>query len=88
MAEFSLPANSRYKDIPGKVHPAPAGATKVKTFRIYRFDPESGEKPRIDTYEVDTGKCGPMVLDALLKIRNFLGQPLVEAAGNLPQKHA
>ncbi len=76
MAEFNLPANSRYKDIPGKVHPAPAGATKVKTFRIYRFDPESGEKPRIDTYEVDTGKCGPMVLDALLKIKNEVDSSL------------
>ena len=42
MAEFSLPANSRYKDIPGNVHPAPAGAAKVKTFRIYRYDPEIG----------------------------------------------
>ncbi len=76
MAEFNLPANSRYKDIPGKLHPAPAGATKVKTFRIYRFDPESGEKPRIDTYEVDTGKCGPMVLDALLKIKNEVDSSL------------
>ena len=76
MAEFSLPANSRYKDIPGKLHPAPAGATKVKTFRIYRFDPESGEKPRIDTYQVDTGKCGPMVLDALLKIKNEVDSSL------------
>ncbi len=76
MAEFNLPANSRYKDIPGKLHPAPAGATKVKTFRIYRFDPESGEKPRIDTYQVDTGKCGPMVLDALLKIKNEVDSSL------------
>ena len=76
MAEFNLPANSRYKDIPGKLHPAPAGATKVKTFRIYRFDPESGEKPRIDTYPVDTGKCGPMVLDALLKIKNEVDSSL------------
>jgi succinate dehydrogenase / fumarate reductase iron-sulfur subunit len=76
MAEFSLPANSRYKDIPGKAHAAPAGATKVKTFRIYRFDPESGEKPRIDTYQVDTGKCGPMVLDALLKIKNEVDSSL------------
>ena len=76
MAEFNLPANSRYKDIPGKLHPAPAGATKVKKFRIYRFDPESGEKPRIDTYEVDTGKCGPMVLDALLKIKNEVDSSL------------
>jgi succinate dehydrogenase / fumarate reductase, iron-sulfur subunit len=76
MAEFKLPANSRYKDIPGQVHEAPAGATKVKTFRIYRFDPDSGEKPRIDTYKVDTGKCGPMVLDALIKIKNEVDSSL------------
>jgi succinate dehydrogenase / fumarate reductase, iron-sulfur subunit len=76
MAEFKLPANSRYKDIPGQVHEAPAGATKVKTFRIYRFDPDSGEKPRIDTYTVDTGKCGPMVLDALIKIKNEVDSSL------------
>ena len=70
MAEFSLPANSRYRDIPGRRHAAPAGATNVRTFRVYRFDPSSGERPRIDSYEVDLDHCGPMVLDALLKIKN------------------
>jgi succinate dehydrogenase / fumarate reductase, iron-sulfur subunit len=70
MAEFSLPANSRFKDIPGRVHKAAADASDVRSFRIYRFDPDSGEKPRIDTFEVDLGRCGPMVLDALLKIKN------------------
>jgi succinate dehydrogenase / fumarate reductase iron-sulfur subunit len=68
MAEFSLPANSRVGE--GKVHKAPAGAAKVRSFRIYRYDPDSGENPRVDTYEVDTGRCGPMVLDALIKIKN------------------
>jgi len=70
MAEFSLPANSRYQDIPGRLHTAPPGAANVRSFRIYRFDPSSGEKPRIDRYEVDLDACGPMVLDALLKIKN------------------
>mgnify|MGYP001469374652 CR=1 FL=1 len=70
MAEFTLPANSRYRDIPGKRFPAPAGAKDPRTFRIYRWDPDSGEKPRIDSYEVDLGDCGPMVLDALIKIKN------------------
>jgi succinate dehydrogenase / fumarate reductase iron-sulfur subunit len=70
MAEFKLPANSRYNEVPGRHHAAPAGAQRVKTFKIYRFDPDSGEKPRIDRYEVDVERCGPMVLDALLKIKN------------------
>ena len=70
MAEFSLPANSRYKDIPGREHPAPAGATRVRTFVIYRFDPSGAEKPRIDRYDIGLDQCGPMVLDALLKIKN------------------
>ena len=69
MAQFSLPANSVVNPN-GHVHKAPAGAKDVRSFRIYRFDPESNDKPRIDTYEVDMGSCGPMVLDALIKIKN------------------
>ena len=68
MAQFRLPENSRVR--PGKAHPAPAGAKDVRTFRIYRFDPDSGENPRMDSYDVDLGSCGPMVLDALIKIKN------------------
>ncbi|HUO79949.1 MAG TPA: succinate dehydrogenase iron-sulfur subunit [Steroidobacteraceae bacterium] len=70
MAEFKLPADSRFNEVPGRRHPAPSGATRVKTFRIYRFDPDGTDKPRIDHYGVDLDRCGPMVLDALLKIKN------------------
>ena len=69
MAEFFLPADSRVNK-QGRVHPAPADARRPRTFRIYRYDPDSGENPRIDTYEIDMARCGPMVLDALLKIKN------------------
>jgi len=68
MAQFRLPENSRVG--PGRAHSAPAGAKDVRTFRIYRFDPDSDERPRVDTYQVDMGSCGPMVLDALIKIKN------------------
>ena len=68
MAELTLPANSKVR--PGKAHPAPAGATRTRAFKIYRWDPETGENPRLDSYEVDLDKCGPMVLDALIKIKN------------------
>jgi succinate dehydrogenase iron-sulfur subunit len=54
----------------GKTWPGPAGATRIRKFEIYRYDPESGNHPRIDTYEVDLDSCGPMVLDALIKIKH------------------
>jgi succinate dehydrogenase / fumarate reductase iron-sulfur subunit len=74
MAEFTLPANS--KITPGKEWPAPAGATRLKTFKIYRWDPDSGANPRIDTFQVDLDKCGPMVLDAIIKIKNEIDPTL------------
>jgi succinate dehydrogenase / fumarate reductase iron-sulfur subunit len=74
MAQFRLPENSRIG--PGKSHAAPADAKEVRTFRIYRFDPDSGENPRIDSYQVDMAACGPMVLDALIKIKNEVDSTL------------
>ena len=74
MAELLLPKNSRTKE--GKTFKAADGLKNVKRFRVYRYDPDSGENPRIDTYEVDMDKCGPMVLDALLKIKNEIDPTL------------
>ena len=42
----------------------------IKNFKIYRWDPEKKDKPHMATYPVDLNECGPMVLDALLKIKN------------------
>jgi succinate dehydrogenase / fumarate reductase iron-sulfur subunit len=70
MAQFRLPANSRYTGRPGRHHPAAPGATRVRQFRIYRWNPDTKEPPRIDTYDVDLDRCGTMVLDALIKIKN------------------
>lgn len=70
MAEFRLPANSRYTDRPGRHHPAAPDAARVRQFRIYRWDPDSQDPPRVDSYDVDLDRCGPMVLDALIKIKN------------------
>ena len=68
MAQFTLPANSKVTQ--GKSYPAPAGAKRAKTFKIYRWNPESNANPRIDNYAIDLDTCGPMVLDALIKIKN------------------
>jgi len=74
MAELTLPAESRPK--PGKTYKAPAGAKRVKTFKIYRWDPDTGGNPTIDSYEIDLDTCGPMVLDALIKIKNEVDSTL------------
>ena len=68
MVQLTLPKNSKIKA--GKVWPKPEGATRVREFRIYRWDPEDGRNPRLDTFFVDVDDCGPMVLDALLWIKN------------------
>jgi succinate dehydrogenase / fumarate reductase, iron-sulfur subunit len=75
MVELVLPKNSRVTK--GKHHPAPQGATNVKTFRVYRYDPEGTENPHWDTYDVDVDACGPMVLDALIHIKNTMDATLV-----------
>ena len=68
MDEFRLPKNSRMID--GMVHKAPVGATSVKAFKIYRWSPDDDTQPRIDAFDIDLDDCGPMVLDALIKIKN------------------
>jgi succinate dehydrogenase / fumarate reductase, iron-sulfur subunit len=68
MVQLTLPKNS--KIVEGKVWPMPEGAASPKEFRIYRWDPESGGNPRIDTFYIDRASSGPMVLDGLIKIKN------------------
>lgn len=43
---------------------------RIKYFKIYRWDPEQEQKPYLSTYPIDMNDCGPMVLDALIKIKN------------------
>ena len=68
MAEFKLPVNSRVGE--GKTWKAPEKASNVRRFRVYRWQPDEGQNPRLDTFELDMDDCGPMVLDALIKIKN------------------
>jgi succinate dehydrogenase / fumarate reductase iron-sulfur subunit len=68
MAEFNLPQNSRLTQ--GKAWPKPAGAKNVTEFKVYRWNPDDTANPRTDTYYVDRDDCGPMVLDALIWIKN------------------
>jgi succinate dehydrogenase iron-sulfur subunit len=74
VAEFTLPKNS--KILPGRKFPAAAGSKRVRSFKVYRWNPEDGRNPSVDTYEVDLDSCGPMVLDALIKIKNEIDPTL------------
>lgn len=55
---------------------APANAVRVKTFEIYRYDPDSDDNPVLDKFDVDLDDCGPMVLDALIWIKNKIDPTL------------
>ena len=74
MVEFALPKNSVLQK--GKEFPAPEGATRLRRFEVYRWNPDSGENPRVDTFHIDLDSCGPMVLDAVLKIKNEIDPTL------------
>jgi succinate dehydrogenase / fumarate reductase iron-sulfur subunit len=74
MVQLTLPKNS--KIVPGKTWPAPAGAKRTTEFRVYRWNPDDGQTPHIDTYFVDRDDCGPMVLDALIWIKNKVDSTL------------
>jgi len=74
MAEFTLPANSKIGT--GKTHVAPPSAKEPRRFHIYRWSPDSGANPTVDTYTVDLADCAPMVLDALIKIKNEIDTTL------------
>src|ERR1700694_5065438 len=74
MVEFALPKNSRISG--GKTWPKPAGATETREFKVYRWNPDDGKNPSVDTYFIDTKDCGPIVLDALIWIKNTIDPTL------------
>lgn len=74
MVQLRLPANSRITT--GHNWPKPADAVRTKSFKVYRWNPDDKENPRIDSYDVDLDTCGPMVLDALIKIKNEIDPTL------------
>ncbi|MEL7453098.1 MAG: succinate dehydrogenase iron-sulfur subunit [Pseudomonadota bacterium] len=74
MVQLTLPKGS--KPLKGKEWPKPESATNLKRFKIYRYNPEEGGNPRWDTYWVDLAKCGPMILDVLIHIKNTIDPTL------------
>jgi succinate dehydrogenase / fumarate reductase iron-sulfur subunit len=74
MVEFTLPKNSRVGE--GKSWPEPENTRNTREFRVYRWNPDDGQNPRVDTYLVDLDDCGPMVLDALIWIKGNIDPTL------------
>ena len=74
MAQLKLPVNSRMTE--GKTWSAKGAKGEVRNFRVYRWNPDDEANPHVDTYEVDMAECGPMVLDALIKIKNEIDPTL------------
>jgi succinate dehydrogenase / fumarate reductase iron-sulfur subunit len=74
MVQLTLPKNSKiYR---GKIWNAPGQGGSWREFRIYRWNPDDGLNPRLDTYWIDEKSCGPMVLDALIKIKTEIDPTL------------
>lgn len=74
MVEFTLPRNSKVGK--GRTFKAPEGAKRIRKFHVYRWNPDDGKNPVVDTFEVDLDTCGPMILDALIKIKDDLDPSL------------
>jgi succinate dehydrogenase / fumarate reductase iron-sulfur subunit len=76
MVQFRLPRNSKITE--GKVWNQPEGsdAKRYRKFQVYRWSPDDGQNPRLDTYYLDLKQTGTMVLDALIKIKNEIDPTL------------
>ncbi len=74
MVQLTLPANSKIGK--GKTWNAPVPGGQNVEYRIYRWNPEDSERPRVDTYNIDRRECGPMVLDGLIKIKSEIDPTL------------
>jgi succinate dehydrogenase / fumarate reductase iron-sulfur subunit len=67
MVQLRLPEKSRVK--PGKVYKENQPSSSLKVFQVYRWNPGTPDHPTYDQFEIDLAACGPMVLDALIKIK-------------------
>jgi succinate dehydrogenase / fumarate reductase iron-sulfur subunit len=78
MVQLRLSPQSRPQQ--GKYHPLEGRETltpdQIRILQIYRWDPDNEDNPRYDTYEIHKDTCGPMVLDALIKIKSDIDTTL------------
>jgi succinate dehydrogenase / fumarate reductase, iron-sulfur subunit len=74
MVQLTLPKNSKIQK--GKTWNQPGSQGKWRELQIYRWNPDDGQNPHTDSYWINEAQCGPMVLDALLKIKNEIDPTL------------
>ena len=67
---FATSANKPAAAVNTPKPPPASAAAKTKTFKIYRWNPDTAAAPHLASYDIDMSTCGPMVLDALIKIKN------------------
>lgn len=72
MVQLRLPHHSQVQK--GRVFSS-AGGT-LRTLQIYRYDPAGTSNPQLDTFHLDVSGCGPMVLDALIHVKNTMDRTL------------
>jgi succinate dehydrogenase / fumarate reductase iron-sulfur subunit len=76
MAELTLPKNSKITGHGRTYRAADTGdSPNLRTVKVYRYDPDTGENPRMDSYQVDVTGVS-MVLDLLIKIKDTLDSTL------------
>ena len=75
MVELRLPKNSKIS-ANGKEWDPLDNSEVTRTFRVYRYNPDTKDNPTIDTYHVDMEQCGPMILDALIFIKDRIDPTL------------
>jgi succinate dehydrogenase / fumarate reductase iron-sulfur subunit len=76
MVQLNLPKNSQIRTGKTWNKPEKNGSSDWREFRIYRWSPDDGKNPSMDTFYVDLNDCGPMILDALFKIKNEIDSTL------------
>ncbi len=76
IVEFALPKNSEIDKKAGKYYKAASDAKNIRKVHVYRWNPDDDTNPRVDVFEVDMDKCGPMILDVLIKIKDEVDSTL------------
>jgi len=74
MAKFTLPKKSKVTK--GEKFDAANGGDNVKNFSVYRWNPDEDDNPRMDEYNINLDECGPMVLDAIIHIKDNVDSSL------------
>ena len=81
MVAFRLPNNSKVENGKNWVDPSLSSwdeknPKNTSSITVYRYNPDAPGNPRYDTYTINATACGPMVLDALIYIKDHIDSTL------------